>query len=357
MRVLLILLIGMTVSSYTRAASELDGLVFIDHAWVHGYYSNRVDLPGWGVFVDVQEDTLFGAVYGYLDGTPTFVVFVGKVESLSPLTYEGDVYYVITPGVEEELVGTFTWVQGEYRSAPAASLSITSNILNVNNQLLTRGRFVENDIIDMITGGDWNVIRRSEGLTYGDLYNISDERFDQDGITFAIVSDLGYPEFSGVVGYFPDEDGNFFSMLVEFDQTTDVFYAFFANATDMYGRYWFLEGDELPSGDGEEFRGAVNSLQESFQETPGLQSGKSKPTVSTTEVVTASPNAQANPHVSPARAELRQFERSTYTDTVQSAGAMFPESTLRSVHESLKFQMGIRKSLAPKYQDRTPATQ
>ena len=42
--------------------SEIRG----DHSYVQGVYWNPDDLPGWGFFVDNQEDSLFGAIYGYM---------------------------------------------------------------------------------------------------------------------------------------------------------------------------------------------------------------------------------------------------------------------------------------------------
>ena len=66
--------------------------VYVNQAWVDGVYWNLGVLPGWGFFVDVQEETMFGAVYGYADGEPTFITLQGSLISDNPLRYQGDVY-------------------------------------------------------------------------------------------------------------------------------------------------------------------------------------------------------------------------------------------------------------------------
>jgi hypothetical protein len=283
MRKLAILFSLLLFSSFTWAQTELRELVKVDHSWVRGSYWNPEALPNWGFFVDVQEETMFGSLYGYKEDKPTFVVFVGNQSSAEPLVYQGEVYFVIEPGVTEELVGEFTWSVTMDKATPSANLNITSNILNVTDLQLGRFGFAEVDKIDIVSGGNWNIVRRVNRTSFSDHYVITDERSVDDGITYVSVTDLANPDLNGVAGHFSSEGGDFFSMMMPFSEAANVFYVFYATHTDMYGRYWILEPGEEPSGEGSYFRAAVDNTQQSAKATsesrsPGKKDGSSTET-------------------------------------------------------------------------------
>ena len=241
---------------------DLEFEVTVDHAYVQGVYVNPDQLPSWGFFADVQEETFFGAVYGYFGGDSTFITLQGTITSSDPLRFQGNVYSISNNGLTTTPVGNFTWTVGDQEAAPAALLTLTSNILNVTNLGLARFSYKEIDKVDMLTGGDWNIIRRvSDFDFFSDRYAINDTRLVEDGTTFAEVVDYWDPDRPGVVGYFPDGEDGFYAMMVEFDDVTNVFYVFIGNDTDLYGRYWMLETDEEPTGGGYHFRAAADTLQ------------------------------------------------------------------------------------------------
>ncbi len=241
---------------------DLEIEVAVDHAYVRGVYVNPDELPSWGFFADVQEESFFGAIYGYLDGESTFITLQGTITSYDPLRFQGNVYSISNNGMTATDVGDFTWTVGDYAAAPAAQLTITSHILNVTELVLARFSYAEIDKIDMLTGGDWNIIRRVSDTEYfSDRYAITDTRTMADGITYADVVDYWDPTLEGRVGHFSGADGDFYGMLLEFDGTTFVFYIFIGSDTDLYGRYWLLEADEEPSGNGNHFRAAADTLQ------------------------------------------------------------------------------------------------
>lgn len=241
---------------------DLEFEVTVDHAYVQGVYVNPDQLPSWGFFADVQEETFFGAVYGYFGGDSTFITLQGTITSSDPLRFQGNVYSISNNGMTTTPVGNFTWTVGDQEAAPAALLTLTSNILNVTNLGLARFSYTEIDKVDMLTGGDWNIIRRvSDFDFFSDRYAINDTRLVEDGTTFAEVVDYWDPDRPGVVGYFPDGEDGFYAMMVEFDDVTNVFYVFIGNDTDLYGRYWMLETDEEPTGGGYHFRAAADTLQ------------------------------------------------------------------------------------------------
>jgi hypothetical protein len=233
----------------------------VDHSYVQGVYWNPEDLPGWGFFVDIQEDTMFGAIYGYKGSDSTFITLQGTRRSTDGLTYQGNVFFVTNGGSSTSDVGNFTWIVGDHEASPAALLTISSNILNVTNLGLVRFRYAEKDKVDMLTGTDWNIVRRVSGATFGDYYAITDTRMVENGITFAEVVDNADANNTGVTGYFPMDEDDLYAMLVEYDSNTDVFYLFLGTNTDMYGRYWLVDEGDEPTGEGSHFRAAVDTWQ------------------------------------------------------------------------------------------------
>jgi hypothetical protein len=245
----------------TSGENEIEIELMVDHAYVKGVYVNPDELPSWGFFADVQEENFFGAIYGYMNGDSTFITLQGMMTSNDPPRFQGNVYFISNNGTAAADVGNFTWTAGNHEAAPAALLTLSSNILNVTNLGLARFSYAEIDKVDMLTGGDWNITRRVDGSTFGDQYSIDDTRMVEDGITYAGVVDNWDPDLEGLVGYFADPGGDFYGMLVEFDSVSSVFYIFIGNDTDLYGRYWFLEDDEEPTGGGDHFRAAADSMQ------------------------------------------------------------------------------------------------
>lgn len=311
---------------------NLEDIVQIDHTWVQGSYWSSGEYPGLGVLVDVQEDTMFGAVYGYMGNDPSFVVFVGTATSINPLVFEGNVFFVTEPGVSEQVVGTFRWETRVVDATPAARLSITSNILNDSNVQLVRFAYLEEDKVDTITGGDWTIATRILGITFGYHYAITDERFTEDDITFAAVVNIAQPDELGVVAYFPSDLGDFYSMLVEFDEDTNIFFVFFANNGNMYGRFWLLDEGETPGGDGNFFRGVADTLQVQNYGTGG------DPTAAGSSANNSNMELQSS-----LRNEVKQLWYSAYRNTTQSVGFGFPHNEKMNAFNTLQNQLRDRK--------------
>jgi hypothetical protein len=234
----------------------------VDHAFVKGVYWSPEELPGWGFFADVQEETFFGAVYGYMDQDSTFITLQGSLLSTFPMIFRGDVFFLSNGGTMASDVGDFNWAVGDSEAAPMATLTITSNILNATDLELIRFSYAEKDRVDMITGGDWNITRRSSDGTSGNLYGITDERVIEDEITYATVINREESGKRGTVGYFPDDDGDYFGMMVDFGSTSEVFYMFLATNANMYGQYWILDPGQQPSGSGDHFRASADTMQQ-----------------------------------------------------------------------------------------------
>jgi len=83
----------------------------------------------------------------------------------------------------------------------------------------------------MVVRRNGDITRRLSGNTFGDHYAINDMRILEDGITYAGVTDLGDNDKEGLVGFFPDDDTDFYGMLVEFNGMTDVLYIFKESTT------------------------------------------------------------------------------------------------------------------------------
>lgn len=304
--------------------------VTIDHAFVQGVFWNPDVLPGWGFFVDVQEDTMFGAVYGYLGSDSTFITLQGTQSSADPLIYQGDVFFVSNGGSSVSDVGNFTWSVGEFEASPAAILTITSNILNATDLGLVRFSYAEKDKVDMLTGGDWNIVRRISGVTFGDYYAITDTRVVEDGITFAGVIDNSDPENTGTVGYMELDVGSAYVMLVEFDSDTFVFYGIYASNTDMYGRYWLLDPDEEPTGDGFHFRAAVDTLQ--AVESSGAGGGGVTSKSGDTPRPDSRSESGTNAAMLTARKDLEKLE---YDNAKENLDPLFSEAAIKSAFEKV----------------------
>ena len=289
--------------------------VTIDHAFVKGVYWNPDELPGWGFFVDVQEETFFGAIYGYQGADSTFITLQGKLSSADPMIFQGNVYFITNGGSTATDVGNFSWTVGDFEAEPAALLTLTSNILDVTDLGLVRFSYSETDKVDVLTGGYWNIIRRMSNVTYGDHYEITDTRTVEDGVTYARVVDQFDTNLIGAVGYMELDEGDFYVMLIEFDNNDFLFYGFLASNADMYGRYWLLAPDEEPTGDGNHFRAAADTMQAEGSGGSVLQSN-SKPNGALTS-------------------EMKSMEKSEYKNTGQQFDPMFPESAIQTAYEKL----------------------
>jgi hypothetical protein len=295
----------------------------VDHAFIKGVYWGQEELPGWGFFADVQEETFFCAVYGYLDQDSSFITLQGSLISSFPMRFQGDVFFRSEGGTVSSDVGDFTWAVGDSEAAPMATLTLTSNILDVTDLKLIRFSYAEDDRVDMITGGNWNIIRRSSDSTFGDLYNISDERTVDDEITYATVTDLGDESKQGRVGYFSDADGDFYGMRIDFGVTTEVFYLFLATNADMYGRYWILESGDQPSGNGDHFRAAADTMQ-----LPGPDSSAN------TEMLQSLSTPDSMP-IDSGRMDIKVLEMQQYQDSGGQLEPMFEDSRVQYAFQKL----------------------
>jgi hypothetical protein len=339
MRNLFVLCALLIFSSSTWAESIIADWVEIDSDYVKGVYWNPNELPGWGFFFDVQNNAMFGAVYGYNGADSTFITLQGAIRSADPLKFGGDVFFVSNGGSTVKDVGNFTWTVTYFQGAPAAKLTLTSNILNVTNLTLVRFGYVETDKVDMLSGANWNITRRILGVGFSDHYAITDNRtIGENGRVYAIIENNEQPDRVGIVGYVSPEDGDYYAMLVEFnDDGTNVFYVFFSNNTDMYGRYWLLDEGEKLSGDGYYFRGGIDSLQE--YNVGGKFGGGG-----VDSVPTGSKQSTSMPH-SALQSEIRDLELLSYKNSDEDLEPMFSESTVQDIYEKM-----LRKYLSNKDQ-------
>lgn len=323
--------------SWSTSLGVEDPDLRLDHAYVKGVYWNPEDYPGWGFFADIQEDTLFGAIYGYMGSDSTFITLQGTRDPADPLVYQGDVFFVTGGGSSISDVGDFTWSVGDYKASPAAILTITSNILNATDLDLVRFVYAESDKVDMLTGADWNIIRRVSGVTFGDHYAITDKRTIEDGTTFAEVVDNTDASKTGVVSYVPPEEtdegveGDFYAMLVEFDIDTVVFYTFIGTNADMYGRYWLLDEGEEPTGNGSHFRAAIDSWQVVDTTDPGgggvaAKSGGTPQSISGSE-------SRSNAVLFSASRDLEELE---YDNADEGLEPLFSEAMIRRAFQKLR---------------------
>lgn len=296
--------------------------VYLNHAWVDGVYWNRGELPGWGFFVDVQETTLFGAIYGYSNGAPTFITLQGELASDFPFEFRGDVYSVTNNGTQASDVGDFTWRSQVHAASPAALLSISSNILNKSNLPLVRFSYVEDDKVDMFTAANWDVITRVSGISFGDSLAIYDDRIEEEGVTFALVVNNADPDQIGVIGYFPPPE-DAYGMGVQIDEDTMELFIFYASDTEMFGRGWLVDDGAAPTGNGYYFHASADTYQNPYEES-GL--------------LTASATMKLNKPAS----DSQQFEgeesmKHSLARAQEGGGSqMFSEDVVRSVFDKLK---------------------
>jgi hypothetical protein len=296
--------------------------VYVNHAWVDGVYWNQGELPGWGFFVDVQEETLFGAIYGYASSEPTFIILQGNLISDNPMRYRGDVFSVTDNGSTATDVGNFTWEVSRFEASPAARLTISSDILNRSNLSLIRFSYVEDDKVDMFTAANWDIVTRIFS-SFADSFGISDERFVEDGITFAVVIDNADPDQLGVIGYFPPAEGDVYAMGVEFDSDTLEFFMFYASDTEMFGRGWLVDDGEEPTGNGYYFHGAADTFQRPFQVQLATQGDRA---------FQAADETESDPGSSGESDKRRQ---SMADDPRMEASAMFTEADIQSAFRKI----------------------
>ena len=289
--------------------------VTIDHAFVKGVYWNPDVLPGWGFFVDIQEETFFGAIYGYQGADSTFITLQGSLISGDSMVFQGTVYFITNGGSTATPVGNFTWTVGDFEAEPAALLTLTSNILDVTDLGLVRFSYAEIDKVDVLTGGYWNISRRMSNVTFGDYYEITDTRMIEEGVTYAKVIDQYDTNLEGAVGYVQTEEGNFYVMLVEYDGGDFLFYAFLATNADMFGRSWLLAPEEEPTGDGDHFRGAADTMQ-------AVSSGSS----------TLQSNSKSHEAM---QSEMRRMEKLEHQNSSQQTDPMFSESAIQKAYKQL----------------------
>lgn len=78
-----------TFISATQAAGDSTEVI-VNRAFIQGFYWAPDMLPGWGFFVDLQEDRFFGALFGYLDGQASFITMQGASAPGEILTWQGE---------------------------------------------------------------------------------------------------------------------------------------------------------------------------------------------------------------------------------------------------------------------------
>lgn len=319
-----IALIALIFFSATARAQSGVPDPYISQAYVKGVYWNPDELPGWGFFVDIQELTLFGAIYGYDAGEATFVTLQGTMSTFDPLVFTGDVFFISDGGATATDVGDFSWSVRDFEASPAAALTLSSHILQTNDLLLQRFSYVEIDKVDMLTGGDWNMYRRIAGASFADSYWIKDQRFVENGITFAEVEDNGEPGTIGDLAYFPPGEGDLFSILLPFDADTDIFYVFIARDSDLFGRYWLLDIGAEPTGTGYYFQGSADTFQATGEESAAQSKGSDQ--------LPQSDGPAAGPG---GRAALQDLEQQRDATSAAQLPQMFPPARVSRAHALL----------------------
>lgn len=308
------------ITSHAWSQTLVPDVTEINLAWVDGVYWNPEQLPGWGFFVDAQEETLFGAIYGYQGSDSTFVTLQGTVYGADPLEYRGDVFFVTNGGSTVTNVGKFTWTVRELESSPASIFTITSNILNVTNLQLRRFVYVEKDKIDILTGADWNIVTRVLGISFAYHYGIYDDRIESDGNVGVPVVNNADEEEIGAAMFTSLGQENAYGIMIPFLEETNLFAIFLASDTEMFGRYWLLDPNETPTGNGNYFHGSADTIQASNQELLGSNDMQS---------ILKSATDAAN------LKEMKHRQRLIYEVTEMEESQMFPESTVQNIYKKL----------------------
>lgn len=330
MRLFLLTLLFVVSSPTAWSQSIVPPETKINHAWVQGVYWNPQLLPGWGFFVDVQEETLFGAIYGYMGNDSTFITLQGKMSQLDPLRFTGDVYFVTQGGGAISDVGNFTWSVTQFEASPAASLSISSNILNRSNLQLVRFVYSEIDKIDTITGADWDIVEHIL-ITFGSNYAITDERFYDDGQTYVIVGNNDDDDDIGVASYFPSGEGDAYALMIPLDVDTDNFYVFYATDSNLYGRFWLLDDGESPTNSGYYFHGSIASMQAENNSTGDGGGGGGATVTSDSPPVIFSDSGLAKN----AAADQKALKELAYDQGSSLPEPMFSQDVVSSIFERL----------------------
>ena len=149
------------------------------------------------------------------------------------------------------------------------------------------------------------------------------------------MTDIGVTEKVGVVAYFPPGDGDMYGMLIEFSDTSDVFYVFYANNTDMYGRYWLISEGDSPSGDGSYFRGSVDTMQKPY---PGGGGGGES-----TAHVEAVLDSDSKIKVATQK-DMKSVEISIYSKTKEPLNQQFTEQSVQMAFEKLTARLKSKES-------------
>ncbi len=232
----------------------------ITHQFNQGIFWNPAVLPGWGFAIDVQKDILFGAIYGYdSNGDAVFITLIGTKTNSRPVRFAGDVFITNDDGNSTQDIGSFNLAAFIVSGQIGAEIDISSTILSRQDLVLQRFQYAEADPLDVFAGGDWFIVRNPASSTFSDTYNISQSRFESNNGTPNTTVFSEEDGRQGALAYFTDDF--VYGMLVEFNDTTDVFYMIAGTNATMFGRYWLLDDGESPVGAGSHFRAVADNTQ------------------------------------------------------------------------------------------------
>lgn len=124
-------------------------------------------------------------------------------------------------------------------------------------------------------------------------------------------------------------------MLVPFTETIDSFYVFYANNTNMYGRYWMLSEGEIPTGNGYYFSGSVATMQEPyFGESGNSESAAHVEAVSDSDGRTDLA----------AQEDLRALKTSMYSKKKELLNQQFTEQSVQMIFEKLATRLKSKET-------------